>query len=277
MNQLHKRIRAFTLVELAVVLGMLALLGAMVVPAMARVRGTSSRVACADDLKQVGVAFNSWKISHNGQYPMNVLSFRGGPPVGGQTLTAQAGAYAAANAAPYLYAVFGVMSNELGTTRILICPSDERAPATNFTMHYTVPTFPQQVQASANNTTADNDPAYFNNFKVSYFLGVFANAANMFLAGDRNIWGDHTGSSTQPFWNAAGYGNINSTEYWLGTNWAGGANFPAWSPTKMHQSRGNVLLADGSVQQFNSSRLRDQLARTGDMTFIPGPNTLLFP
>jgi prepilin-type processing-associated H-X9-DG protein len=262
---------------LVVVLGVLALLGAMVLPAMARVRGTSSRIACTDNLKQIGVAFNSWKVNHSGQYPMTVLNSGGGPPVGGSTLSSQANSSATANAAPYLYAVFGVMRNELSTPKILICPSDERIAHSNFTMHLTTTTTPQQCQGSTQNSVNDYDPAYFNNFKLSYFLGVNAqdSGPQMLLAGDRNIWGNNLG--TQPAQNFAGYGNINSTEYCMGTNWPGGATFPQWSPAKMHQSRGNVLLADGSVQQFNSSQFRRQCALSGDRTFIPGPNTLLFP
>jgi prepilin-type processing-associated H-X9-DG protein len=282
MNQLHKGIRAFTLIELAVVLGVLALLAVMLVPAMARVRGASSRVACADNLKQIGVAFNTWKVSHSGVYPMLVLNLRGGPPVGTSTLAAQAnvfGANEAAIAAPYMYTVFGVMSNELGTPKILICPSDERTAHSNFTMHVTGTVGFQFAFASAANTAADNDPAYFNNFKLSYFLGVNAVDANpqMILAGDRNIWGDHTSSSAQPPWSGNGYGNLNSYAYWMGTNWGTGATYPSWSPTKMHQSRGNVLMTDGSVQQMNSSRLRYQLSHSGDTTTSPGGNTLLFP
>jgi prepilin-type processing-associated H-X9-DG protein len=129
----------------------------------------------------------------------------------------------------------------------------------------------------------DNNPAYFNNFKLSYFLGVNASDLHpqMFLAGDRNLWGDHYGSTVPPANNNNGYGNYNGTQYWMGTNWTTGALWPQWTPSKMHQSRGNVLLADGSVQQLDSVRLRQQLAATGDTTSTAGtssgPNTLLFP
>jgi prepilin-type processing-associated H-X9-DG protein len=176
------------------------------------------------------------------------------------------------------------MSNELGTPNILICPSDERNAHSNFVMDVTGIAGPQQAVASAANTTVDNDPAYFNNFKLSYFLGVNAlDAPNpqMLLAGDRNIWGDHYGGTTQPAWNGNGYGNINSTQYYMGTNWPAGSAWPQWSPTKMHQSRGNVLLADGSVQQLNSQRLRQLIAINGDTTptagTSAGPNIFLFP
>jgi prepilin-type processing-associated H-X9-DG protein len=264
---------------------MLALLGAMVVPAMARVRGTSSRIACTDNLKQIGVAFNSWRVNHFDQYPMNVPNYRGGPPTGfgGYTLAATA-TILVSGAAPYMYAAFGVMSNELSTPRLLVCPSDERSAHSNFTMHVTGPVGIQTCQASASGTgVTDTDPAYFNNFKISYFLGLNALSANpqMFLAGDRNIIGDHSGGpiNTFPIYNN-GYGNNLGTQYWMGTNWTAGSTFPQWTPAKMHQGQGNVLLTDGSVEQLDSSRLRGQLAGTGDFTAVYsslGPNTLLFP
>lgn len=60
---------------------------------------------------------------------------------------------------------FRVMSNELSTPRILLCPSDDKGQsATNFTTDFDVT-------------------------KISYFVGADAVATNasMFLAGDRNL------------------------------------------------------------------------------------------
>ena len=62
----------------------------------------------------------------------------------------------------------------------------------------------------------------------------------------------------------------------MGTNFLATATAPCWTD-KMHQKQGNVLLADGSVQQLSSSRLRDQLRNTGDTTTTTGVNTLMFP
>jgi competence protein ComGC len=278
MKQSLDRRQAFTLIEVFAVIATLGIFTFLILPAMARTRAGSTRATCADNLKRIGLAFWTWENNHGSQYPMNVLNSEGGPPgaQAGQTIAAVAGS---ANAAPYQYAVFGVMSNELSTPKTVMCPSDERIAHTNFTMHLTGPN--QVCQASAVNAP-DSDPTYFNNFKVSYFLGVNASDTNprLILAGDRNIWGDHNSSTVPPQWNGGGYGNINSTQYWMGTNWVNGAIYPAWSPSKMHQGEGNVLVADGSVQQLDSVRLRQQLSATGDTTtsgYWTGPNTLLFP
>jgi prepilin-type processing-associated H-X9-DG protein len=284
MTKPSKRTLAFTLVELLVVLATLAILAVMVIPALARTGPSVSRLNCAANLKQIGLAFQNWRNAHLGLYPMNVLNSRGGPPVGTIALSSQAGFGNSPGAAVYTYVVFGVMSNELNTPKIVVCPSDERASHSNFTMSVVGAVGQQIALPSASGpSVSDNYPPAFNNFKLSYFLGVNATDLHpqMFLAGDRNILGDHTGSTVVPGWNSGGYGNNFGTQYWMGTNWTLGAIYPAWTPSKMHQSRGNVLLADGSVQQLDSVRLRQQLAATGDTTSTSGvssgPNTLLFP
>lgn len=67
-----KRIRhpsAFTLVELLVVIGILAVLGSLLFPVMKRVREKAASSACLSNLKQIGVAAFQYANDNDGYLP----------------------------------------------------------------------------------------------------------------------------------------------------------------------------------------------------------------
>src|ERR1019366_445046 len=69
---------AFTFIELMVVIAMVAILVAYVLPALAAARPKVQHLTCSNNLKQVGIAFRTWAIGHNGNMPMAVNSSQGG-------------------------------------------------------------------------------------------------------------------------------------------------------------------------------------------------------
>jgi len=146
----NQRAIAMTMVEAVVVIALLALLVAMILPTLDHT-GRSPRIPCLNNLKEIGTAYRVWAQDNDDKYPMQVAVKNGGAME----------LVAAGNVA----ACFQVMSNQLSTPKILICPTDtNRIAATNFAIG-------------------------FNNDNISYFVGLDADQTNprMFLSGDDNF------------------------------------------------------------------------------------------
>jgi prepilin-type N-terminal cleavage/methylation domain-containing protein len=149
--------RGFTLIELLVVIAIIAVLAALLLPALARAKEQARRVKCLSNLKQVCLAAKEFALDHEGQVPWHT-------PVG------DGGTYGISAATAWRN--FSSLSNDLAAPQVLVCPSDTA------------------TKMIAGSWPEFMSPAFQSN-AVSYFVGLdaYEEIPIAMLAGDRNITG----------------------------------------------------------------------------------------
>ena len=61
--------KGFTLIEIMVVIGIIIVLAGLLMPAMNRARKQATRVECINNLKNIGIAIQSYALDNDGKYP----------------------------------------------------------------------------------------------------------------------------------------------------------------------------------------------------------------
>jgi len=104
-----RRPRGFTLIELLVVVAIIAILAALLLPALSGAKKKGTGAECINNLKQVGIGMRLWANDNEEKFPWQLDVTKGGSLNSGDWTDH-----------------FRIASNELSTPKILLCPTDKQ-------------------------------------------------------------------------------------------------------------------------------------------------------
>jgi len=183
-----RKIRAaFTLIELLVVIAIIAILIGLLLPAVQKVREAAARMACSNNLKQIGLAAHNYAGAYDGKLPSNMtvisdpsVNYPNYPSFKGN-IVAPYGSYLT-QLLPYLEQ--GNIYNQFNLTVNWCDTAQNRAAASNVVKVFNCPSTPHNgrtiLTKGSDGTTFNAGVSDYEGPAGAYYLAVGVNPTNYF-------------------------------------------------------------------------------------------------
>ncbi len=233
----------FTLIELLVVIAIIAILIGLLLPAVQKVREAASRMRCANNLKQMGLAMHAFHDANNAFPPAFAKPSNYGWQVWILPYIEQSGLYNAINPTA---TTLSVNADTVLPVLIYACPSDPGPAINPFFAGYAKSNYAVSEQVCDGGSAIN-------------ILSITDGTSNTFMIGERDtfyqVGGVWAGRDTVT--PGAGVSSVIGRPTWpLGTRYAGGtpccsgdttAGCTRFAWSSMHPGGANFAFCDGSV------------------------------
>ena len=257
-------VRAFTLVEMLVVIAVIGILASLLLPALAKGKAKANRIKCVNNLRQINAAMLSFSHGYEGRLPWMLTARQG--------VALWQGLYGKEHTGTHhLWDVRFIflpapIRKELVTAKLLASPCDPQvAPWNELEL--------SEGKWQGFGSAFDGVHVHMDRRAISYavHLGGDMQRPSSIVALTRNIAGEasfefeYPASTQLPEYAeflGASLRNVNQgspLHGFIGNAEADPAKLQNFAMTGLSQSQGQVMLADGSVKMSNDADLADAI------------------